>query len=129
MITKAPGEYLFDAVQADPELSALLGDRFYPDMPEQAVAYPQAMYESVDVDSNPTFDSSRTSDMISISIQIWGETYLQANAVMNRMIIVFDRMRGPFIMQGVTAQNSAQNAPERDRNFASFTGEFFQTSE
>lgn len=72
---------IYDILIADAALSALIGNRVYPDaMPEDA-AYPVVIITRTGTEPVVTIDGNRAAQFVDVQIQCWGKTRESADAV------------------------------------------------
>ena len=120
-----PGEHILAIVQSDLDLAATLGDRIFPNVPTQAVAYPQAVYSEVGGDDEPDLDTaSGDGQMLTLEIEVFAPRYLDAATVREQLIKALDAATGAFVMLAVITRDTDHNDREPRMHSAAFTADY-----
>lgn len=112
------GKAINALLSADADVSAIVGDRIYPQIAAQGASFPFVVYVLQDTSPSDTKSGVSTLDEVRYDIVVASETYAEASDLTNKIRAVLDRYSGT--VSGVVIDSiqfidlDADNDPETE---------------
>jgi len=97
------GKAIYSKLYGTANISAIVGNRIYPDMATQDATYPFIVYTVDGTDPTDVKDSVSPLDIVNVSIAMYADTYSVVTDLAEKIRTALDRMTGTFegmVIQG-----------------------------
>lgn len=88
------GKAIHELLTSDVDVSAIVGDRVFPQIAAQGASFPFVVYVLQDTSPSDTKSGVSTLDEVRYDIVVASETYAQASDLTNKIRTVLDRYSG-----------------------------------
>jgi len=123
------GEHIKTIVDADAALTVSLQGRIYPDVPAQAIPYPQAIYTINGGEVYADLSRAYSSANVVVDFDVWADSYMEAEDIANDLKRAVDAATGRLQAQAIDNLDSRFNDTEPRKYLSSFTVEFHYSPE